>query len=268
MQTNITRIKAAVKQLGMCKITFNHKSLDFTFNGSKPNEIDPSHFKVIKEEFYKLIGLQLSRDKVDKELIDSLMGSIADSISLIDIAYKIHRVAYVVKENMADSSEETHNIITSTVDTQKSVLLEILNYLTQLSDNLNYIIEEDYKLLLGSADSSPSDIIEIPKNGKMVVKLNKKDTATLMTLLEYKGLVEFEETSRNRFIENNLKYKAGKKESADIVKINSDISNLYDVGKHFKKRNSDSTQKLISKVTKLLSTVEYEDYAAWLKDNV
>jgi hypothetical protein len=268
MKTNISKIKNLLENLGKCEIDFNYTSLDFTFNKVIPSSISDTFFKDIKEEFYALIKLQLSYAKIDKELIDELLIIINQNLTSIEVVKNNHRVAFLRIKEKSAVSHNTHLLINKIVDIQKNVLYELRSCLRELSQGLNYIIEDDIKQLKDANVHPQDDVIPSPELGKLVFKLNKKDTANFITLLEYLEIIDFNGTSRNQFIETNFQYWSKSNMPVDISKINSDIANLHDTSGDFGKRNSKSMSLLVKNLLNKFKQVEYNDYAEWLKSKV
>ncbi len=268
MKTNITKIRNILELMGTCVIEFNSTSRDFTYNRIEPKKVNQNFFKDKKENFYKLLGLQLSKGKIDENLFKILIDLIDDNLHSIQIAHDNHRVAFLRTENKAAESRSTHLTIVEIVKIQINVLNEIRGYLLDLSKNLNYLIEDDINHLVTSNETDKGDVIKAPPLGKLVFKLNKKDSANLITLLEYLDFIDFNSTSRNQFIEANFQYWSKTNVPADISKVNSDIANLHDIKGELGQRNSKSMSKLVQNLIKKLESVKYKEYAEWLKTKI
>ena len=254
--------------MGTCVIEFNSTSLDFTYNRLRPQTFNQNYFKDLKEKCYKLLGLQLCQGKIDKKLFENLINIIDNDLQFIEKARDTHRVAYLMTKIKSAESRTTHLLIIEIVGVQMNVLKELRSYLMQLSQDLDYLIEDDIKQLITSKETEKGDVIKSPELGKLVFKLNKKETANLITLLEYLQFLDFNNTSRNQFIETNFQYWSKNNVPSNISKINSDIANLHDVKGELGQRNSKSMLKLVKNLIKKLESVEYKDYAEWLKTKI
>lgn len=269
MKTNLSKIYGLLKNLGKCKIEFNASSQEFTYNNITPKSIPITYFKDIKEDFYKYLSFQLAQSKIDKKLIDSFLDILNKNINVIVINKYKHNVEF---SSISEKSQDLilkHELINEIYATQSSVIIEIRTYLIELSQGLNYLIDEDIKNLNVSENlNSHNDLIKSPEIGKLVFKLSKKDTANFITLLEYLEIIDFNGVSRNQFIETNFQYWSKNNLPSDITKINSDIANLHDTSGDFGSRNSKSMSLLLQNLKNKFDKAEYIEFAKWLKSKI
>lgn len=266
MKTTIGRIKSVLKEIGKCKFKYEEDIRDYSYNGIDVSSINQEYYLDLQKDFYEHFANLLSSDKVDKPLIAFLFKTTAEYHNSLSAKKDTFRVNYLFDkgdEKLRDLSEWTHEVINSIMDAQKSTLKKIYYFLNNIYGELDYLtiedkneFKEEFKEEFGGVEDN-SQIITQPSLGKINFLGTKKDGLCLLFLLEYFGLIDFQNTNRNRFIEKNFTYGKNK----DMKSINSDITNFYDnVDKVKIATNRTSTTKLIKKISASIDEFDFKKF--------
>ena len=270
METNLGKIKKIITSYGKCKITFSKVDLDFKFNGKNPSQIKNENFELALKRFYNLVGRQLAEKKFDKTIIEILISEIKIQIEENKKSNNQHLVNYRFDKHrniLSPKCDDTHQLIKSILTIQKSFFQRMLSFLHDIINQIDYIIEDDIKMLINGNSQINDSSFEPPNIGTITVNLNKKDTINLITILEFMELISFTETNRNKFIEAKFKYN-NKGVPSFITKMNSDLANLHDSSKDMLPRNQKSMKSLIKNITDKLNDVDFKKYSIWLKNSI
>jgi len=278
MQTNVKKINEIINSCGKCSVTIDSTKKDYLFNGKDPFSYRNDFFKDLVYEFNRLVFKQVVEKKFDEKIALNLSKKIEDNIDHNKHETEHRYVRFVFDSNKQNNSnlepkkvsseaEKTNDRIFEILRVQKNALNKMKSIVDYLAINYGYILDEDIKTLKESVGND-IESIELTSIGKMHVNLGKKDTITLLTLLEQLDIVSFSNTNRNKFIEANFtcKPKSGGGVS-DLVKINSNMSNLHEI-KNNRLRNTNSFNKLVELLQTKLDKADYTSFAEWLKNSV
>jgi len=269
LETNISKVKSLVFQIGKCDLNYGHNSKIYSLNNFDVQGIDEDHYSLLKNEFQEKLMLQLANNKIDKKLLKELINSTYSYLEDVKSKKNQLRVSYLLnkKNNKLDLDMlSNQEYIFSILEAQFSTLNNIHNFLLNLYEELDYILDEEIAELKSKTISyeSSSESVKKPKIGKAIINLSKKDSLSLLLLLEHLEILNFSDTDRIKFIENNFNYKHKKSKTKPIVQLNSELSNLKDY-KEFGRRNYSSFNRLIKKITLGLESFDFKQLAAKLK---
>ena len=267
METNIGKLRKLISNYGKCKITYSDDDLDYRFNGKNPYKIVTNHFQLALNDFYKLCAKQIKESKFDKTLINSLITDISYKLIENKKSLQYHDIHYFTKRTLSSTPikcDNNHELIVSILNIQKSMFQQMLLFLEGVIDKVDYILEEDIKMMMSGYDDTEN--LNIPEIGQMTINLSKKDAINFITLLEYIDVISFNGTNRNKFIEANFNYK-NKGVISPITKMNSDLANLHDNSKDMAPRNRKSMDNLLGGIIEKLQNTDYIAYSKWLKGN-
>jgi hypothetical protein len=266
METNIGKLRKLISNYGKCKITYSDDDLDYRFNGKNPYKIVTNHFQLALNDFYKLCAKQIKERKFDKPLIESILIKISSHLRENKESYKNHRVSHILdkrKNTISKECDDTHKLIISILNIQKSMFQQMILFLKGLIEEVDYILEEDIKMMMSGYDDK--ETLNIPEVGQLTINLSKKDAINFITLLEYIDVISFNGTNRNKFIEANFNYK-NKGVISPITKMNSDLANLKDSTGTFTQRNKQSMGCLIDIIENKLNNIDFNNYLKWLNE--
>ncbi len=260
MKSTVAKLKNTLKKIGESKFKEDKDLKDFTYNGIDIGNLKQDYYINLHISFNEYFTLLLADNKVDKELIDFLYSQTASYHNSINKNKDLLRVNYLMakKENkLRESHDWTHKVINSTMLAQQTTLKKIHSFLYNLYSNIDYLTTKDIANLTMSAtgDETKSQFINHPEIGKVVINLSKKNSISLLLILEHLGYLDFSNTDKNHFIEKNFNYEQNKA----MKSINSEISNIYD-RKTYKARNRESFDKLYNGLVNKLSNFDFDTF--------
>lgn len=282
MATNVSKILDLINTSGKCIITIDSEKKDYLFNGKDPYSYSNDYFKDALHTFNQLITKQLIEKQFDENLASKLVTKIKEQITqnqkvrqqqILSVHFDRKDVRDKNNESVSPikvsvEAEQTSKRIQEMLSIQKNALSRMKSTVDDLAINYGYILDEDIKNLRSEIKESNQGSIELESIGKMHINLGKKDTITLLTLLEQLDVISFSNTNRNKFIEANFTCKSRDSKPSDIIKMNSDLSNLFDTSGDLGPRNKASFNKLVELLQKKLDGADYKSFAEWLKNSI
>jgi hypothetical protein len=282
MITNISKIKRLIISYGKCVITIDDDKKDYLFNGKDPYSIPKDIFKNGLTEFHQLLAKQLAEQKFDDNIAKKLSKLINQQKEKNNLVQERRIINWYFDRNLINKSnsditaptavsanaEITNKRIQELLLVQEALLNKMNSLIKELRETSLYIIDDDIKKLTSESKESAKNIVELADIGKMHFNLNKKDTITLLTLLEHLDILSFQKTKRNKFIESNITYLPNTNKPSDIKKMNSDLANLHDIKGELGLRNKTSYNNLVKRLMKKIKDTDYTNFASWLKDTI
>ena len=282
MITNISKIKRLIISYGKCVITIDDDKKDYLFNGKDPYSIPKDIFKNGLTEFHQLLAKQLAEQKFDDNIAKKLSKLINQQKEKNNLVQERRIINWYFDRNLINKSnsditaptavsanaEITNKRIQELLLVQEALLNKMNSLIKELGETSLYIIDDDSKKLTSESKESAKNIVELADIGKMHFNLNKKDTITLLTLLEHLDILSFQKTKRNKFIESNITYLPNTNKPSDIKKMNSDLANLHDIKGELGLRNKTSYNNLVKRLMKKIKDTDYTNFASWLKDTI
>tara|TARA_Y100000389_G_C17465940_1_gene525525 strand:+ start:3016 stop:3864 length:849 start_codon:yes stop_codon:yes gene_type:complete len=282
MITNISKIKRLIISYGKCVITIDDDKKDYLFNGKDPYSIPKDIFKNGLTEFHQLLAKQLAEQKFDDNIAKKLSKLINQQKEKNNLVQERRIINWYFDRNLINKSnsditaptavsanaEITNKRIQELLLVQEALLNKMNSLIKELGETSLYIIDDDIKKLTSESKESAKNIVELADIGKMHFNLNKKDTITLLTLLEHLDILSFQKTKRNKFIESNITYLPNTNKPSDIKKMNSDLANLHDIKGELGLRNKTSYNNLVKRLMKKIKDTDYTNFASWLKDTI
>ena len=269
MVTNISRIKELIVQIGKCDLKYEHKSKSYNLNDFNTIGLNVDYYSSLNNEFNQKITLQLANKKLDKKLLTELIKNINSSLEYVKEKKDQCRVNYLLdksKGNLDQDMLSNQEFTLSILEAQFSTLNNMNKFLINLFEELDYILDEELAELKGKISSyeSSSENVKLPEVGKAIINLRKKDSISLLLLLEHLEILNFSDTDRIKFIENNFNYKNDNGEIKPISQMNSEMSNIKDL-RNYGQRNSDSFKRLIEKIRLEFDSFDFKSLAGRLK---
>jgi len=269
METNISKLKSILETIGKCELKYEHQSKMYNLNSFTTIGIDEGYYSLLNNEFQQKLTLQLASKKLDKKLLKEFIRTANTYLEDVKSKKDQLRVTYLFDKgkNSLDKDMLTNQEYTASIlEAQFSNLNNIHIFLINLFEELDYILDEELAELKSKTSlyESSSENVRLPKIGKAQINLRKKDAISLIFLLEQMEILDFSDTDRIKFIENNFNYKNDNGETKPINQINSEISNLKDI-KVYGSRNANSFKRLIEKISLGLESFDFKELAAKLK---
>ena len=267
MVTNISRIKELIIQIGKCDLKYDHNSKSYNLNDFNTIGLDVDYYSSLNNEFNQKITLQLANKKLDNKMLTELIKNINSSLEYVKEKKDQQRVTYLLdKSSLTQDMLSNQEFTSSILEAQFSTLNNMNKFLIKLFEELDYILDEELAELKSKTSSylSSSENVKLPEIGKAIINLRKKDSLSLLLLLEEINMIDFSNSDRNKFIEQNFNYKNDNNEIKPLTKINSDISNLKDAST-YKQRNQKSFERLIKKITLGLESFDFKELSDRLK---
>jgi hypothetical protein len=268
MKTNISKLKSTLESIGKCEFRYDISIKDYSFNSKDIKNFEEDYYLKLKESFNEKMALQLVNQKVDEKLLLELITKTQGLFYHVKERKGYLRVNYLLGKRhnkLRESADWTHKGITALMIAQMKTLNDLNTFLIRLLEEFKYLIPEDLENFKSNNKIVPeADKIEIHHYGKITVKLTKKDTISLFLMLENIGVLDFKETDRNKFIEQNFTYNHSNGKVLPMKDINSDISNLKDI-KTYKSRNTNSFRRLNDKLIKLIESFDFNTFATKLR---
>ena len=282
MITNISKIKRLIISYGKCVITIDDDKKDYLFNGKDPYSIPKDIFKNGLTEFHQLLAKQLAEQKFDDNIAKKLSKLINQQKEKNNLVQERRIIYWYFDRNLINKSnsditaptavsanaEITNKRIQELLLVQEALLNKMNSLIKELGETSLYIIDDDIKKLTSESKESAKNIVELADIGKMHFNLNKKDTITLLTLLEHLDILSFQKTKRNKFIESNITYLPNTNKPSDIKKMNSDLAIPHDIKGELGLRNKTSYNNLVKRLMKKIKDTDYTNFASWLKDTI
>ena len=282
MITNISKIKRLIISYGKCVITIDDDKKDYLFNGKDPYSIPKDIFKNGLTEFHQLLAKQLAEQKFDDNIAKKLSKLINQQKEKNNLVQERRIINWYFDRNLINKSnsditaptavsanaEITNKRIQELLLVQEALLNKMNSLIKELGETSLYIIDDDIKKLTSESKESAKNTVELADIGKMHFNLNKKDTITLLTLLEHLDILSFQKTKRNKFIESNITYLPNTNKPSDIKKMNSDLAIPHDIKGELGLRNKTSYNNLVKRLMKKIKDTDYTNFASWLKDTI
>lgn len=261
MVTNISRIKELILQIGKCDLKYEHKSKSYNLNDFNTIGLDADYYSSLNNELKERVTIQLANKKLDKNLLTELIKNINSSLEYVKEKRDQCRVTYLYDKSKGNLNQDmltNQEFTLSILEAQFSTLNNIHKLLMTLFEEMDYILDEELAELKRKTFSyeSSSENVKLPEIGKAIINLGKKDSLSLLLLLEEIDMLDFSSSNRNKFIQQNFNYKNDNSEVKPLIKINSDISNIKDTST-YKQRNQKSFERLIKKISSKLEGFEY-----------
>ncbi|WP_298265660.1 hypothetical protein [uncultured Lutibacter sp.] len=269
METNISRVKELILKIGKCNLKYEHDSKIYSLNDFNTTGLDEDYYSSLNNEFQQKLTLQLVNKKLDKKLLKELITNTNSNLEDVKSKKDQLRVNYLFdkgKNCLDQDMLSNQEYIFSILEAQFSTLNNMHKFLLNLYEEYDYILDEELAKLKSNTVSyeSSSENVKLPRIGKATINLRKKDSISLLLLLEHLEILDFSDTDKIKFIENNFNYKNNNGFIKPIINMNSDLSNLKDQ-RTYGSRNSESFKRLIEKIKLGLDSFEFKSLAARIK---
>ena len=121
MVTNISKLKATLKDIGKCEFNYDDNVRDFKFNGKDVGNIGENFYLKLRSTFDEAITLQVVNRKIDENLLKELIGDTQKHFYNVKDKKDSFRASYLFtksKSDLRESSDWTHNSIMAIMNTQ------------------------------------------------------------------------------------------------------------------------------------------------------
>jgi hypothetical protein len=238
--------------------------LSYTVNGKSPREVPIEHYLLLKKKYDEKLYIQLKKNP-KKSLFDKISEAIGAGIFSNVKEQRKQLASYEYRkttDQLTDSNIASYNEIVAILNAQYDILDLMKRQLVIFAELSDFIIDSDFV-----EDKEPkrvhgTGVIDYPHISKATFRLNKKEALMLIYVMEKANLLEFEnETSRNKFIENNFNYTENRQSQLQktilaMKDVNSDFSNLK--AYYQSATNTRSLERLRKKINTTLSNFIFE----------
>ena len=170
---NALKIKQCILDIGKATITFNEATKDYLFNGKNPRELPDGYYSTLYHNFIEYLNLQLS-ENCTEELLKKYIGYAESARNKLSSLLDQHRVSFVFsksKNKLSNSAEYTHADINARLNTQISLLNNIIKKLLPEVEFADYKTSQDYRNEVLPQRIENIDHIPFPNYNKHLVKM-------------------------------------------------------------------------------------------------